>query len=72
MGPKKPLCPRTLRCIARRLRARRSDIDKRQRLRVQQGIKRNPYSDGRAAECELQADNLLTEARAIEAKGRKR
>lgn len=66
-----PLCARTLRYVARRLRTRRRDIDKRHRARMKQGIKHNPYSDGRAAECDLQADNLLTEARAIEARAKK-
>ncbi len=68
----KPLCPRTLRNIARRMRTRANRLDKRERQRKKLGLKMSDVAIGRACECDLWADNLLAEAKRLEkAKARK-
>lgn len=60
---------RTLRAIARRLRKRGRELDqKNKRNKALIGASPNNFRVGRACECDLQADNLLSEARRIERK----
>lgn len=67
-----PLDARTLRAIARRLRTRANELDRKEkRNRALIGESPNNFRVGRACECDLQADNLLSEARRIERKATK-
>lgn len=66
----KPLDARTLRAVARRLRIRGRQLDqKNKRNKVLIGESQSLVRVGRACECDMQADSLLSEARRIEKKG---
>jgi hypothetical protein len=69
---RKPLDVRTLRAVSRRLRARTRELDAKikRHANLLTGRASNPYTVGRACEAELQADNLLSEARAISKKSK--
>jgi hypothetical protein len=68
---RRDLDARTLRCVARRLRGRGRELDaKNKRNKALIGEPHNPYRTGRAMECYMQVDHLITEARAIERKSK--
>lgn len=68
---RRSLDARTLRTVARRLRGRAHELDrKNKRNKALIGESPSLVRVGRANECDLQADNMLNEARAVERKAK--
>lgn len=66
------LDPRTLRAVSRRLRSRANELDrKNKRNKALIGESPSLVRVGRANECDLQADNLLSEAKKLESPKKK-
>ncbi len=70
---KRGLDAKTLRTVARRLRSRGRELDKKnKRNKALIGESPSQVRVGRACECDMQADNLLSEARSLESATRKK